>query len=235
MTFHSSEMEATSIGELLRETRIRRGLDLVAVAEQTRISPRNLQAIEDGNFASLPAEVFTRGFYILYAKMLSLDPDEVLEMYGQERRKFPNPDGGATPPPHRLAQEMANLAERPTSLPFSYFGLILFLFLLFGAFLCWYFSWNPASFLSEKLRSLEAPPQSEQVMNGEMTSADQRLIFETAAAGAPYVKPADTLSLFSPSTVTAATGPPEIYNIPVESPKAENEKTRLSITDDRLR
>lgn len=234
MALHSSEMEATSIGELLRETRIRRGLDLVAVAEQTRISPRNLQAIEDGNFASLPAEVFTRGFYILYAKMLSLNPDEVLEMYGQERRKFPIPDGGATPP-HRLAQEMANLAERPTSLPFSYFGLILFLFLLFGAFLCWYFRWNPASFLSEKLRSLEAPPQSEQVMNGKVTPAGQNLIFETAVAETPYVKHAETLSLFSPSTVTAATGPPEIYNIPVELPRAEEEAIRLPIPDDLLR
>jgi cytoskeletal protein RodZ len=229
-------MEATSIGELLRETRLRRGLDLVAVAEQTRISPRNLQAIEDGNFTSLPAEVFTRGFYTLYAKMLSLDPDEVLEMYGQERRKFPNPDGCKTPPPHRLAQEMANLAERPTSLPFSYFGLILFLFLFFGAFLCWYFRWNPASFLSEKLRSLEAPPQSEQVMNGEVKPAGRQLIFETAMAEAAYVKPAETLSLFSPSTVTAATGPPEILpKSPVELPKAEEERTRLSKPDNLLR
>jgi len=207
MTFYSADMEgSTTIGEILRETRIRRGLDLMTVAEETKISAKNLQAIEDGNLASLPAEVYTRGFYTMYARMLALDPGEVLEMYTLERNKLPKTANYSTPPPNRLAQDMASMAERPTSLPSSYFGLIIFLFLLFGAFLCWYFGWNPASYLSEKLRSLEGPQRLEQVQNEE---SRPEFIFDSVVPETPpQVKP-ESLSLFSPTTVTAATTQPE--------------------------
>ncbi|EKD39229.1 MAG: hypothetical protein ACD_75C00470G0007 [uncultured bacterium] len=237
MTFQSSAMEGATVGELLRETRIKRGLDLIAVAEETRISPRNLQAIEDGNFTSLPAEVFTRGFYSLYARLLSLDPGEVLAMYSEERQKTSKTGANTTPPPNRLAQDMANLAERPTSLSFSYFGLILFLFLLFGAFLCWYFRWNPASYLSEKLRSLEEPQRIEQVLNKETKPGTPDLVFEAAPPGAPPRSlQSETSSLFSLSTVTAATTQPEtVNNIPVELPKADKEKIRFAVPEDILR
>ena len=203
MTFYSADMEgATTIGEILRETRIRRGLDLVTVADETKISPKNLQAMEDGNLVSLPAEVYTRGFYTMYARMLALDPGEVLEMYTMERNKLPKTAAYSTPPPNRLAQDMASLAERPTSLPSSYFGLIIFLFLLFGAFLCWYFGWNPASYLSEKLRSLEGPQRLEQVQNAESESP---FIFDSVLPETPPQGKSESLSLFSPATVTAAT------------------------------
>lgn len=242
-------MEFATVGELLRETRINRGLDLIAVAEETRISPRNLQAIEDGDFTSLPAEAFTRGFYSLYARLLSLDPGEVLAMYGEERQKTLKTGANTTPPPNRLAQDMANLAERPTSLSFSYFGLMLFLFLLFGAFLCWYFRWNPASYLSEKLRSLEDPQRIEQVQNEATKPETPDLVFEGAPPGVPRQSlQSATRSLFSLSTVTAATTQPEIFpkvpagtavqpknDIPVELPKADKEKRGISIPEDILR
>lgn len=216
MTFYSADMEgSTTIGEILRETRIRRGLDLVTVAEETKISPRNLQAMEDGNLASLPAEVYTRGFYTMYARMLALDPGEVLEMYTSERKKLPKTATYSTPPPNRLAQDMASLAERPTSLPSSYFGLIVFLFLLFGAFLCWYFGWNPASYLSEKLRSLEGPQRLEQVQNA---GSESPFIFDSVATETPPQVKSESLNLFSPTTVTAATTQPEgISQVPVTS------------------
>ena len=234
MTFQSAAMEDATVGDLLRETRIKLGLDLIAVAEETKISPRNLQAIEDSNFTSLPAEVFTRGFYSLYARMLSLDPGEILAMYGEERRKTLKSGANTTPPPNRLAQDMANLAERPTSLSFSYFGLLLFLFLLFGAFLCWYFSWNPASYLSEKLRSLEEPQRIEQVLNRETKPETPDLVFAAAPPGAPPRSlQSGTSSLFSLATVTAATTPPEtVNNIQVELPKADKKKLKPSTPED---
>lgn len=208
MTFYSADTESSTIGEILRETRIRLGLDLVTVAEETKISSKNLQAIEDGNLASLPAEVYTRGFYTMYAKVLALDPGEVLEMYGRERKKLPKVDASPTPPPNRLAQDMATLAERPTSPPSSYFGLILLLFLLFGGFLCWYFGWNPASYLSEKLRSLEGPQQIEQVEN---EVSKREIIFGTTMQEMPPPIKSEPLDLFSPSSVTAATTQPETF------------------------
>lgn len=207
MTFNSADMEgSTTIGDILRETRIKRGLDLVTVAEETKISPKNLQAMEDGNLASLPAEVYARGFYTMYARLLALDPGEVLELYANERKKIPGAAIYSTPPPNRLTQDVASMAERPTSLPSSYFGLIIFLFLLFGAFLCWYFGWNPASYLSEKLRSLEGSQRLEQVQNEK---SGPEIIFDSVVPETPPPIKSESLSLFSPTTVTAATTQPE--------------------------
>ena len=202
-------MDNILLGEFLRETRIKLGLDLQAIAEGTRISPKNLLAIEESNFAALPAEVFTRGFYTIYAKRLSLDPARILEMYGQERRNLPKESHYKTPPPNRLAQNMKNLAAPPSSLPFAYFGFSLLLLLLFGAFLCWYFSWNPASYLSFKLRSLDEAQQVLQPKTiGNQAKVPQSVFAVAQARNTTPAKP-NLLDLSSPSIATAATSQPE--------------------------
>ncbi len=224
MTFYAADSESSTVGEILRETRMKRGLELETVAEETKISPKHLLAMEDGDLASLPAEVYARGYYSMYARMLALDPGEVLEMYGRERRESPKTAARPTPPPNRLAQNMASLAERPTSPPSSSIGLIIFIFLLFGAFLCWYFGWNPASYLSEKLRSLEDPQRQEQVHSDE---PEQDIPGTTEMS--EISRKSDPLSLFSPSPVTAATTRPENFT---EAPDALGEN-RIGTTGDR--
>ncbi len=202
-------MDNILLGEFLRETRIKLGLDLEAVAEGTRISPKNLLAIEESNFAALPAEVFTRGFYTIYAKCLSLDPVEVLAMYGKERKNLPKENQYNTPPPNRLAQNMKNLADPPSSLPFAYFGLSLLLLLLFGAFLCWYFSWNPASYLSIKLRSLDDAQQVLQAKNGGKQATVPQSVFAMAQSRNTTPAKPNLLDLSSPTMATAATSQPD--------------------------
>ncbi len=165
MSLQSAEKEYAGLGEFLRETRINQGIDLVTVAKETRISRQSLQAIEEDNFAALPAEAFARGFYVLYAKALAIDPEQVLQMYARQKPKSPKPEDVLTLPTHRLAEQVSNMAERPSFMPVSFLGLVLLLSLLFGGFLCWYFSWNPAIFLSQKLRNLDQnPDRLEQVM-----------------------------------------------------------------------
>jgi len=165
MSLQSTEKEYAGLGEFLRETRISQGIDLLTVAKQTRISGKILQAMEENNFAVLPAEAFARGFYVLYAKVLAIDPEEVLQMYAKERRKLHKLKDILSLPNHKLADQVGNLAERPSFMPASFLGLILLLSLLFGGFLCWYFSWNPAIYLSQKLRNLEQnPDRLEQVL-----------------------------------------------------------------------
>jgi len=161
-----TEKQDISLGEYLRETRVSLGLDMATIAEETRISYKSLQAIEENDFAVLPAEAFTRGFYALYAKSLSLCPEDVLQRYAKERPEKHRTVDTTMQPPSKLAQEVSNMAERPSFLPFSLFGLILLLLLVVGGFLCWYFAWNPAIYLSQKLRSLEPPQRIEQASFG---------------------------------------------------------------------
>ncbi len=209
MPIQPLDTDTVSLGDFLRETRIKQGLNLEDIAEGTRISPKNLRAIEESNFTALPAEVFTRGFYAIYAKCLALDSEEILEKYERERKTLPRESHFKTPPPNRLAQNMKNMADRPSSLPFAYFGFILLLLLLFGAFLCWYFSWNPASYLSIKLRSLDAGQQVEQMKNHGAEPAVSQSVFALSHGRKTTQGQPDLLSLSSPSLATAATAKPD--------------------------
>lgn len=230
----------TPLGELLRETRIKQGFDLEAVAEGTRISPKNLLAIEEGNFAALPAEVFTRGFYALYARHLALDPKEILSLYGRERKIIPKESHYKTPPPNRLVENMKHLAAPPSSLPFAYFGLMLLLLLLFGAFLCWYFSWNPASYLSIKLRSLNAAQQVEQTTGLHNQPPVPQSVFAIVQGRKTTPAQPHLLNLSSPSLATAATTQPEERHPPLPSSGTTKyhvnavfqEETKISLTLD---
>ncbi len=65
-----------SIGERLRQERLRRGLDLNQIADLTKISPLMLEAIEADDFDRLPGSFFARSFVRQYAHALTLDEEE---------------------------------------------------------------------------------------------------------------------------------------------------------------
>jgi cytoskeleton protein RodZ len=81
------------IGEALRSTRERRGLSIAEVAQDTRISPRFLEALEAEQFDELPAPVYVRGFIRSYASYLKIESQPLLDqLVGGES----NVPGGAT-------------------------------------------------------------------------------------------------------------------------------------------
>ncbi|MGE5645173.1 MAG: RodZ domain-containing protein [Acidobacteriota bacterium] len=65
-----------SIGDRLRQERLRRGLDIDRLAEQTKINPSMLEAIEADDLEKLPGSFFTRSFVRQYARALGLDEEE---------------------------------------------------------------------------------------------------------------------------------------------------------------
>ena len=65
-------------GPKLRRARLRRGVEVDAIAEITKINPRYLRAIEEGAYPELPAAVYTRGFINAYARAIEIDPDPVV-------------------------------------------------------------------------------------------------------------------------------------------------------------
>ncbi len=179
MSIESTETEYTTLGDLLRQTRSKQGTDLEQISAETKITIANLKAMEDDDFNSLPAEAFARGFYTLYANALALAPEEVLRMYTQEKAQHPDTKRGRSATlPRKLAEKVDNMAERSTVMPASCSGLIFFFLLLIGAFLCWYFSWNPATFLSEKLRNFQKTPESQQVTKSKLPPDKKGPLFE---------------------------------------------------------
>ena len=61
------------------------GVTLQQAAEDTRIREKFLQAIESGDYQSLPGSVYTKGFLRNYAQYLNLDAEEMLAFYTGER------------------------------------------------------------------------------------------------------------------------------------------------------
>jgi cytoskeletal protein RodZ len=78
------------LGDALRQQREHIGVTMQQAAEDTRIREKFLQAIESGDYQSLPGTVYTKGFLRNYAQYLNLDAEEMLALYTGER-------GGADP------------------------------------------------------------------------------------------------------------------------------------------
>lgn len=70
-------------GARLRRARLRRGLEIQKIAELTKVSPHNLQLIEEERYSALPAAVYVRGFVQAYADCLGLDGRAVAKDYMQ--------------------------------------------------------------------------------------------------------------------------------------------------------
>jgi cytoskeleton protein RodZ len=66
-----------SIGERLREERLRRGFTIEQIAESTKINPSLLVAIEADDLERLPGTFFTRSFIRQYAHALGMDAAEL--------------------------------------------------------------------------------------------------------------------------------------------------------------
>jgi cytoskeleton protein RodZ len=77
----SREPRESSLGLWLRTQREARGVTLREIADDSKISLRYLEALESDRFDALPAEVFVRGFLREYARVVGLDPDEVVNLY----------------------------------------------------------------------------------------------------------------------------------------------------------
>ncbi len=75
-----------SVGETLRQQRLRRKVQLQEVSEELKISSRMLEAIEADDYDKLPGGVFAKSFVRQYAGVLGLDEGEVAAQFEQAVR-----------------------------------------------------------------------------------------------------------------------------------------------------
>ncbi len=83
-----------SLGEKFRAAREQRGISISEVAEQTRISPLYLEAIDADNYKTLPGGIFNKGFVRSYAKYVGVDEQEALQDYSRMVAETEPPDNG---------------------------------------------------------------------------------------------------------------------------------------------
>ena len=70
-----------TIGETLREARMRQQLDIADVEAATKIRAKYLRALENEEFGLLPGPTFVKTFLRTYAEYLGLDPHLLVEEY----------------------------------------------------------------------------------------------------------------------------------------------------------
>ncbi|HKB61206.1 MAG TPA: helix-turn-helix domain-containing protein, partial [Gallionellaceae bacterium] len=66
------------VGAILREARESAGMSVEEVAGRIKFAPRQIVALESGDYAQLPEMAFIRGFVRSYARMLELDDKALL-------------------------------------------------------------------------------------------------------------------------------------------------------------
>jgi len=73
-----------TLGEILREEREKAGLTTSQVAEVTRIKIQRVEDIENDDFSQIAATIYGKGFVRLYADLLKLDPQPLVELYMEQ-------------------------------------------------------------------------------------------------------------------------------------------------------
>lgn len=77
------------LGEILRSEREKKGLSIKDIEKATSIRSLYLNAIEEQNYSVIPGEVYLKGFIRNYASYLELNPQEMIDLYRQEKDTIP--------------------------------------------------------------------------------------------------------------------------------------------------
>ena len=70
-------------GDFLRQLREVAKLDIREAAKQLSLSTILVQALEDDDYAKLPAPIYAKGFYRRYCDLLAIAPEPVIKAYEQ--------------------------------------------------------------------------------------------------------------------------------------------------------
>lgn len=122
-----------SLGSWLRGQREARGVSLRDIADASKISLRYLEALELDRFEVLPAPIFTRGFLREYARVVGLDPDEVVNLF---LLAAGSPTADVPPTPAVTRSRSGRAGAGPSSLGYGLLlGLAVVIFLAIAALL----------------------------------------------------------------------------------------------------
>ncbi|GAB6057173.1 helix-turn-helix domain-containing protein [Desulfonatronum parangueonense] len=185
-------MNLKELGKMLKDERLRQGLEISEVMDKTKISRMNLEAIEEGNESALPHPVYAKGFVKNYAKFLGLDADKMGNALARIYVSEDDSDYDAL-----ALADTENLPPVRHGLPPIVNYLIVLLLLVFvGAGAVWFFQNNLRS--AYQSEAPEAPPayappgeqfatgtpDSEREIQGDAFSPDAG--FEPAPLASPF-------------------------------------------------
>lgn len=227
-------------GDLLARTRQDKGLTVADIAEQTRISIRQLEAIERNDFAALPSGAYAVGFARTYARYLGLDEKAVAASVREEL------DGGARAGAYQPFEPLDPARVPPRWLAWAAAALALLLAVGYGV---WRAQLNRSPTDTELTQAQAVPQEKAQVLTAPVAppapatnpvmltalgdvwvriydQAGQKLLEKELLKGENYTVPADANN---PMIMTAR---PDLLAVTVAGqPVAPLGDVKRSITD----
>jgi cytoskeleton protein RodZ len=110
-------------GDQLRAARESHGLSIDTVAQHLKLAPRQVRALEDGDYQQLPGRTFTRGFARNYARLMQLDADAIVAAL-PDAQQAPALDTTPLAASARAIGEMP-VSQRPRGIAWSRWALLL--------------------------------------------------------------------------------------------------------------
>ncbi len=157
-------------GERLQAARIQMGLSLEDVAERMHLSPGILEALEENNFEEITAPIFVKGYLRAYARIVSLDEDEMIQQYMDY---YSEED-----PPITSTSNMApELSVTDARIKWTTYFVIVVLAALLGA---WWWNKEKAEETSISLDAQPAETQAADGGDGELASSAIEAVSEAA-------------------------------------------------------
>jgi cytoskeleton protein RodZ len=204
-------------GERLQAARIKMGLSLGDVATRMHLSANIVEAIEDNNFEEMTAPIFVKGYLRAYARIVSLDEDDMIDQYI-------NFYSEEDPPISSTSNVASELSVADARVKWTTYTVVLIIGVSLAAWL-----WNkeqsgeaPIS-LDTQSSSIEEPAKSDvDVVSSEIEAVSEELIEAD--------KTVET-STSEPASVTAVEVEPATSTVTQESSIAAGEVVESEVVE----
>jgi len=84
--------------------RQKKGISLETIAASTKLSVRQLEAIESGDFSRLPGGIYTTNYIRQYARAIEFDETDLIAFYQGRCNPAPVASGDRDRPPSRFSR-----------------------------------------------------------------------------------------------------------------------------------
>ncbi len=191
----ASDTAALTAGKRLRQAREALGLTHAEVAAKLKLASRQIEAMEEEDWASLPERPYARGFYRNYARLVGIDPATLTFDLASTQPEPPHQSTRLELPTQELGTVPHEGGGQPRKAAAWLIPLVLLLALAAGvAYLQW--SGEP---LSRTPAATGSPPGQ---ASAPAPRAPEPSVTATSAPAAPASVPTPTAEVSSPGIAT---------------------------------
>ena len=203
-------------GDQLQAARIQQGLSIEDVASRMHLSLAILKSIEENNFDNLTAPIFVKGYLRAYARLVSLDENEMIQLYVEFYSK-------EDPPINTTSQMVPEISNQDTRVKWTTYLVIFILIALLSG---WW--WNKTQNISETV-SLDADQPSDSATIGQVTEPE--VIKVLGESGELVDESGFELLLEDASSIDSVNGTPVVDTLVDEEPLKEKVSSELILDE----